>query len=361
MIYQGKGIRVEKLPSGIARLVFDLTGSTVNKFDQATLSELRAAIKAVGSTDVTGLIFSSAKAGFIVGADIMEFTALFKAPTATLIEWLRDVNQIFNSIEDLPFPTVCAINGVALGGGFELAVSADYRVASQSAMLGFPEVKLGICPGFGGTVRLPRLIGADNANLWISSGNQMNASQALAEGAIDAIVDEDQLTAAAERMIAQCNAGKLDYQRVRRQKTSPLMLNGTELMVAFETAKALVSAKAGPHYPAPVAAVKAMQEAATTDRAGALEIEHRTFAALAMTPVAANLVQLFLNEQFLNGRARKMQAQARPIKTAAVLGAGIMGGGIAYQSALKGIPIVMKDIAQEGLDLGIREATKQLG
>lgn len=360
MIYQGKAVRVETLPSGNANLVFDLTGSSVNKFDQQTLGELREAVAVVASSGVPGLIFSSAKSGYIVGADIMEFTQLFKAPPGHLMKWLAEVNEIFNSIEDLPMPTVAAINGVALGGGFELAVSADYRLATANASVGFPEVKLGICPGFGGTVRLPRLIGADNANLWISSGNHIKASQALAEGAIDGIVAPDQLIAGAEKMLQQAGAGKLDYLAVRRQKKSPLMLQGVELMVAFETAKALVAGQAGPNYPAPLAAVAAMQKAATQDRAGALKIEHETFARLAATPVAGNLVQLFINDQFLNGKARKMQAQARPVETAAVLGAGIMGGGIAYQSALKGTPIIMKDIAQAGLDLGLAEARKQL-
>ena len=360
MIYQGKNLQVEMLASGIARLVLDLPGSSVNKFDRQTLNELRDAVAAVAASDALGLIFASGKSGFIVGADIMEFTATFREPEAKLISWLEEVNAIFNSIEDLPVPTLTAINGVALGGGFELAVSTDFRLATPNALVGFPEVKLGICPGFGGTVRLPRLIGADNANLWISSGNHVPAAQALAEGAIDGIVAAEELQAGAERMLLQAQEGKLDYPAIRRQKTSALQLQGVELMVAFETAKSLVAAQAGPHYPAPLAAVAAMQQAATLDRSGALAIEHKTFASLAKTPVAGNLVQLFINDQYLNGKARKLQNKAVKINSAAVLGAGIMGGGIAYQSALKGTPIIMKDIAQEGLDLGMSEARKQL-
>jgi 3-hydroxyacyl-CoA dehydrogenase / enoyl-CoA hydratase / 3-hydroxybutyryl-CoA epimerase / enoyl-CoA isomerase len=361
MMFKGKALKIESLPSGAANLQFDLQDSSVNKFNQQTLLELKDAIATLAQSKAPGVIFSSAKSGFIVGADIMEFTAIFKAPEAEILHWIKEANSIFNSIEDLPMPTVTAINGVALGGGFELAVATDYRVAIESASVGFPEVKLGILPGFGGTVRLPRLIGADNANQWISSGSHIKARQAFAEGAIDAVVAEDALINAAEHIIAQCAAGKLDYRKIRKQKTSPLMLQGMELMVAFETAKGLVAAQAGPHYPAPITAVKTMQKAATLGRAEALELEHKAFVKLAKTEVAANLVQLFLNDQYLNGKLKKSTAGAARISNAAVLGAGIMGGGIAYQSASRGIPVIMKDIAQDGLDLGLAEARKLLG
>lgn len=360
MIYSGKALSVDVLPSGIASLVFDLDGSSVNKFDQATLRELQEAVSALQNADVKGLILSSAKSTFIVGADITEFTSKFAQGEEQVFAWLVEANKIFSDLEDLPFPTVTAINGTALGGGFELAISTDYRVATDSAVVGFPEVKLGILPGFGGTVRMPRLIGADNANQWISSGSHIKAKQAFAEGALDAIVAEDILIEAAEKIIEQCNEQKLDYKKLRARKTSPLTLSPIELNVAFETAKGMVAAKAGPHYPAPITAVSVMHKAATMNRAEALEVEHKGFIKLATTEVAANLVQMFLNDQFLGGLAKKQLAAAKPVSKAAVLGAGIMGGGIAYQSALKGTPIIMKDIAQEGLNLGMMEAKKQL-
>lgn len=361
MMYSGKALKVEMLPSGAANLVFDLEGSSVNKFNQATLKELREVVALLQGSNVSGLIVSSAKPAFIVGADITEFTAMFSEPEDIILSWLVESNKVFNDLEDLPFPTVTAINGIALGGGFEMALTTDYRVGTVKSVVGFPEVKLGILPGFGGTVRLPRLIGADNANQWISSGSHIKAPQAQTEGAIDAIVEEDKLIAACEDMINQCNAGKLDYRAVRAVKNSALTLQPIELNVAFETAKGMVLAKAGAHYPAPITAVQVMQEAALSDRAGALEIEHKGFLKLAKTEVAANLVQMFLNDQFLSGAAKKQILQAGEVSYAGVLGAGIMGGGIAYQSALKGTPIIMKDIAQEGIDLGMNEAKKLLG
>ena len=360
MIYSGKALSVDMLPSGTAQLVFDLDGSSVNKFNQATLQELQEAVTALKSSGARGVIFSSAKSAFIVGADITEFTALFQQNEQEIIQWLVAANQVFNAIEDLPMPTVTTINGIALGGGFEMALSTDYRVAAPVAVVGFPEVKLGILPGFGGTVRLPRLIGADNANQWISSGAHIKSEQAFKEGAVDAVVEVDLLQSAAEKIIDQCVNGKLNFQRVRQQKLKPLTLQPIELNVAFETAKGLVAAQAGPHYPAPITAVGVMQQAAALDRAGALEKEHKGFVKLAKTEVAANLVQMFLNDQFLASKAKNFLRDAKSIKHAAVLGAGIMGGGIAYQSALMGTPIVMKDIMQSGLDLGVSEVRKLL-
>ncbi len=360
MIYSGKALSVDILPSGAAHLVFDLQDSSVNKFNQHTLRELQDAVAALQAAEINGVVFSSAKSSFIVGADIGEFRSKFDEGEQQILDWLIEANKIFSDIEDLAVPTVTAIGGVALGGGLEMALATDYRVGTDRAVIGFPEVKLGILPGFGGTVRLPRLIGADNANQWISSGAQIKADQALKEGCLDAIVEDEILIEAAVKIIEQCNQGKLDYKRVRSVKTSALTLTPIELNVAFDTAKGMVAAKAGPNYPAPITAVQLMHDAAMLDRAGALQLEHREFVKLAVSEVAANLVQMFVNDQFLAAKTKAQLAKARPISLTAVLGAGIMGGGIAYQSALKGTPIVMKDIAQEGLDLGMSEVRKLL-
>jgi len=358
MIYQGKALTVDLLPSRVAHLVFDLEGSSVNKFNQQTLEELQAAVAKLQNTNIEGVIFSSAKSAFIVGADITEFTAKFSESEDQIMNWLEDGNKIFNDIEDLPVPTVSLINGFALGGGFEMAICTDYRIGTSGAVVGLPEVRLGILPGFGGTVRMPRLIGADNANQWISSGSHIKSQQAFEEGLLDAIVEEEKLLEAAVALIQQCNEGKFDYKKIRQRKTSALTLTPIEMNVAFDSAKGIVGSKAGIHYPAPVIAVQVMKNAATLDRAGALEVEHKGFVKLAKSKVAANLVQMFLNDQFLSGKSKKLIASAIEIRQAAVLGAGIMGGGIAYQSALKATPILMKDIVQEGLDLGMSEAYK---
>jgi 3-hydroxyacyl-CoA dehydrogenase/enoyl-CoA hydratase/3-hydroxybutyryl-CoA epimerase/enoyl-CoA isomerase len=179
MLFSGQAIKASLLPSGIAQLIFDLEGSSVNKFDQLTLKELGEAVAAIGESDARGVIFSSAKSTFIVGADITEFTDLFATGPEAIRTWIGRANEVFNAVEDLSIPTVAAINGVALGGGFELALATDFRLALDAAVVGFPEVKLGILPGFGGTVRLPRLVGPEKAIAWISQGSHVRAQRNL--------------------------------------------------------------------------------------------------------------------------------------------------------------------------------------
>ncbi len=362
MRFEGQSIQCSTLDGGMAELRFDLQGDSVNKFNKLTLEELGQAVALLGAdAGVRGLLITSGKDGFIVGADITEFTEYFGYPEGQLVEWILDVHRMFSAIEDFDFPTVTAINGFALGGGLELALTTDYRVMSSTAKIGLPETKLGIFPGFGGTVRLSRLVGADNAIEWIAGGSQYDAEAAFKTGVVDAVLAPDKLREGALDLLEQAVAGRRDWKARRAEKTSPLKLNPVESMMAFETAKGFVAGKAGPNYPSPVAAIKAMQQGAAMGRDDALKIEAKGFARMAKTPTAANLVTIFLGDQYVKKVARTTAKAAPEVKSAAVLGAGIMGGGIAYQSASQGVPIVMKDIAEEALDLGLSEARKLLG
>ncbi len=362
MIYEGKAITVKALESGIVELNFDLKGESVNKFNRLTLNDLRQAVDAIkADASVKGVIVTSGKDVFIVGADITEFVDNFKLPDEELVAGNLEANKIFNDFEDLGVPTVVAINGIALGGGFEMCMAADYRVMSTAAKVGLPEVKLGIYPGFGGTVRLPRLIGVDNAVEWIASGKENRAEDALKVHAVDAVVAPEKLQEAALDLVKRAISGELDYKAKRQPKLDKLKLNAIEQMMAFETTKAFVAGQAGPNYPAPVEAIKSIQKAANFGRDKALEVEAAGFVKLAKTSVAESLIGLFLNDQELKKKAKAYDKQARDVKLAAVLGAGIMGGGIAYQSAVKGTPILMKDIREEGIQMGLDEASKLLG
>ncbi|MGH8458856.1 MAG: enoyl-CoA hydratase-related protein, partial [Nevskiales bacterium] len=194
MIYAGKSLRCQKLEGGIVELCFDRENDAINKFDLRTVTELREAGQALAKAgDIKGLVVTSAKDGFIVGADITEFGKNFESTEEEIAKWAYEANQSFNGIEDLPFPSVTAINGIALGGGFEMCLATDYRVMSSKAQVGLPETKLGIFPGFGGTVRLPRLIGADNAIEWIAGGTQQKPEAALKTHAVDAVVTPEKL------------------------------------------------------------------------------------------------------------------------------------------------------------------------
>ncbi|ELJ8615863.1 fatty acid oxidation complex subunit alpha FadB [Vibrio cholerae] len=361
MIYQAKTLQVKQLANGIAELSFSAPAS-VNKLDLHTLESLDKALDALAAdSSVKGLLLSSDKEAFIVGADITEFLGLFAKPEAELDEWLQFANRIFNKLEDLPFPTLSALKGHTLGGGCECVLATDFRIGDASTSIGLPETKLGIMPGFGGTVRLPRLIGADSAMEIITQGKACRAEEALKVGLLDAIVDSDKLIDSAISTLTQAIEEKLDWQKRRQQKTSALTLSKLEAMMSFTMAKGMVAQVAGKHYPAPMTAVVAIEEAARLSRDAALDIERKHFIKLAKSTEAQALVGIFLNDQYIKGLAKQSaKAASQDTQHAAVLGAGIMGGGIAYQSALKGVPVLMKDIAPHSLELGMTEAAKLL-
>ncbi|PLW84094.1 fatty acid oxidation complex subunit alpha FadB [Kineobactrum sediminis] len=362
MIYQSDALTIDRLDGDIAELNFNLKGESVNKFDQATVSSLAAALdKLEGETGIKGLLVTSGKPVFIVGADITEFTGLFDAGADEIKGFTSANNANLNRLQNLPFPSCVAINGFALGGGFELCLACDFRVMSTAAKVGLPETKLGILPGWGGTVRLPRIIGVDEAATWIATAQEQRADKAMKVGAVDAVAEPEQLRAVALATLNNAVAGTLDYSARRQAKSSPLPLNDTEATMAFFTMKSMVQQQAGRNYPAPVKAVDVIEQARGMGLEEALQVEAQGFAELATTPVAAALVGVFLADQLLGKKARDWEKKAdRKVARAAVLGAGIMGGGIAYQSAYKGVPILMKDINQEGLDLGLKEANKLL-
>ena len=362
MIYQSDALSVKRLDGDIAELNFDLQGESVNKFDQQTVASLTAALDALeAESGIKGLLVTSAKPVFIVGADITEFTELFGASKEEIKPFTGTNNKNFNRLASLPYPSAVAMNGFAMGGGLECCLACDFRVMSTAAKIGLPETKLGILPGWGGTVRLPRIIGVDEAVMWMATGADKRADEALKAGAVDAVAAPEQLREVTLATLQHAIDGGLEYQQRRARKHGPLPLNDTEAMMSFFTIKAMVGQQAGKNYPAPIKVVDVIEAARNMSLDDALNVEAEGFAELATTPVAAALVGVFLSDQLLGKKARDWEKKAdKKIERAAVLGAGIMGGGIAYQSAYKGTPIKMKDIAQAGLDLGLSEANKLL-
>jgi fatty oxidation complex, alpha subunit FadB len=359
MLYQGDTLSVHWLDDGIAELIFDAPGS-VNKLDTKTVASLGDALSVLEQQpELRGLLLTSAKPAFIVGADITEFLSLFDAPEEKLSQWLAFANSIFNRLEDLPVPTVAAIDGYALGGGCECVLATDFRVATPAARIGLPETKLGIMPGFGGSVRLPRLLGADSALEIIAAGKDVDGTSALQLGLVDAVVSSDKLRTAALTMLQDAMA-QGSWQARRAPKLAPLKLSPIEAAMSFTIAKSMVMQTAGKHYPAPITAVKTIEAASGLRRDDALKLETAAFVPLAQSDVARALVGIFLNDQYVKGLAKKHSNTAGAPQQAAVLGAGIMGGGIAYQSAWKGVPVKMKDINPQALTLGMTEASNLL-
>jgi 3-hydroxyacyl-CoA dehydrogenase/enoyl-CoA hydratase/3-hydroxybutyryl-CoA epimerase/enoyl-CoA isomerase len=356
-MFQGKSIRVTRIEDNLAELCFDRQGDSVNKFDQQTLDDLRAATAALAAAkDLKGVLVSSAKDVFIVGADIFEFVELFARPQPELEAWTNQANEIFYALAALPFPSVTAVNGFALGGGFECALATDYRVMSAKAQVGVPEIKLGIIPGFGGTARLSRLIGPEAAVAWITSGAPRSADAAAKAGAVDAVAAPDALRATALDWLKNKSAG---WKERRAKRDAAVDASADALKQLYAAARAEVK-KTNPHVPAAAGVVDMLERAASLDVRGAQRLEATLFSKVAKSQAADAMVGMFISDQAIKKKSKQYAKVARPVKQVGVLGAGIMGGGIAYQSAVRGTPVIMKDIAQKALDLGMDEARKLL-
>lgn len=351
----GQSIRVGVAEEGIAEVCFDASDGSVNKLDRRTVDELKAATEAIRvSRGMRGVLVTSAKEAFIVGADIFEFPTLFAQSPERICAYIAQANAAFAAFEDLDLPIVTALNGLALGGGLEMALASDARVMSEAAQVGLPEVSLGLFPGFGGTVRLPRVAGAAAAIEWISTGKPQNAQRALAAGLVEKVTAPAAVRdTAIELLKGLIRSGEWRARRKRRH--GPLAADPQ----VFQEAKRSLAPVAN-HQPAALMAVELMEQAAGCDRDEALRLEHAAFARVAKTQAAASLIQLFINDQAIRRKAKEYSKAAPQVRRAAVLGAGIMGGGIAYAAAARGIPVVLKDIRQDALDAGVAEARRLL-
>lgn len=367
LLFQGQSLRLDRIDGedGLVELCFDRADERINKLDARTVDEFRQATALLASAAaegwLLGVLLSSAKEVFIVGADITEFGTMFRQAPADIAADVYAKNQIFNAFEDLPVPSVVAINGFALGGGLELALAASLRLMSREAQVGVPEVKLGLFPGFGGTVRLSRVAGPAVAIDWVAGGRPARAEAALAAGVVDALSEPQALRDTALMLLRQSAAGSVDWRAAQQRKRVAVPMTATTLAELFEAAESKLAATVSPREPAAAAAVAMMGRAALLPREGALRLEAEAFAAITQTQAAHGLVQVFLNEQAVKkGAKAQANRNAEPLRQAAVLGAGIMGGGIAYVHALRGVPVRLKDIAPAALDAGLGEAAKLL-
>jgi 3-hydroxyacyl-CoA dehydrogenase/enoyl-CoA hydratase/3-hydroxybutyryl-CoA epimerase/enoyl-CoA isomerase len=365
MMYSGETLSLKKIENNCLELNFNSVVGSVNKLDKQTLDELHHALNAAQHyPEANGLLLTSSKKAFIVGADITQFMQMFDATEDEFLTSAKHINGMMSAIEDMPFPTVVAINGFALGGGLEVCLACDARVISSQARIGLPETGLGILPGWGGTVRLPRLSDFATAVEWITTARQYSAEKALKSGIVDKVVEPNNLRAEAMQYLTNMASGEIDYCLSRERKLSPVDQEQGAITAIANMAKAMVMDKSAGHYPAPIRAIELIAQSASLSRDQAIEQEASVFYELSQSAEARALIGLFVGDQYVARKARgysKNLSQTLPdISLASVVGAGIMGGGIAYQSVTKGCPVVMKDIAQPALDLGIKEAEKLL-
>lgn len=358
-----ESIRLE-IHDGVAVVTLDTPGEKVNLLNAGLLAALENTARDLASRqELTAAVVISAKhGGFIAGADIHEIESVTDAGAGA--ELARQGQRIFGLWASLPLPVVAALHGHCLGGGAEFALACHYRIATPDVVIALPEVRLGILPGFGGSQRLPRLISIEKALDIILTGRNVQTEEALAIGLIDRLAPAGGLLDEAVVLAreAALDASHLRAARQRHQRSLRHWLlekNPLGRALLFGEARKRAVARAEGHYPGPPAIVEVVRRGLSLPLEQGLELEAKELGRLIVTPVSKNLVHLF----FLSQRPKKgATAVAEPLQVAkaAVLGAGVMGGGIAQLLAARGVPVILKDIRQEALEDGLEHARATL-
>ena len=353
-----KSISLEIDKNGIANLVFDLPKEKVNKLSAIVLTDFEKKLDEITKNEsVKILVISSNKSGnFIAGADINEIKSISSEKDA--YNKVSQGQNIITKLSNLKIPTIAIISGSCLGGGLELALACDYRLATTNskAILGLPEVNLGIIPGFGGTQRLPRIVGLQQSLSMILSGKSINAKKSLKIGLVNAIINESFLKPQIDEFIEKVLSSKI---KVKSKK--PVLEKipfGKSLIINFAFNN--LSTKTNGKYPAPHYALEVIRRTYGKDINKGLKIEIEAFCELAVGEVCKNMIELFFTNEALkkdNGLEGK-NAEIIKVKKAAVVGAGIMGGGIVWLFAKNDIDVRLKDIAQKAISIGYSQINK---
>lgn len=347
----------------VGLIELDLVGEKVNKLSSAVMMRFSEVLTEVEKSGVKVCVIISRKPNiFIAGADIDEIKNL------TTKEGFRSAiskaHDILNRLEDLPVVTIAAIHGACLGGGCELSLACDYRIATddKATRIGLPEIQLGIIPGFGGCVRLPRVIGLQAALDIILAGKSVDGKKALKVGLVEESVPAPMLEKRAfdfAREILSKGARKRPKKFSARGLVNVALESFAGRGVVFSQAKKMVLKQTKGFYPAPLKALEVIKKTyGYSDRSRALEIEMEGFLDVGVTDVSKNLINLFYMMESIKKQNGVSDPNVKPrdVKHLAVLGAGVMGGGIGFVAADKGIVTRMKDISNDGIAVGLRSA-----
>jgi 3-hydroxyacyl-CoA dehydrogenase/enoyl-CoA hydratase/3-hydroxybutyryl-CoA epimerase len=348
-------------------ITIDQPGSKVNLLTTATMALLDRLIGEIESRIATGklvaVVIRSGKPGsFVHGVDVREISEIIDRSEA--FQKSREGQRIYRRIERLTVPTLAAIDGTCLGGGTELILACDYRIASDdpSTRIGLPEVKLGILPGFGGSVRLPPLVGIQSALDVILTGRAISATKARRIGLLDRLAPKPRYEMEVSSFLKDILGGK-GRGKARKKPLQRRVLEdtGPGRSLLFSLAERKVAAQTKGWYPAPLRALRLVADTYGMQIDHALEMEAHALSELAITPESRSLVRLFLLQQDARRKlGDEATSVAKPVERAAVLGAGVMGGSIAELIAANDLPVLLKDIEQEALDAGLRHANELL-
>ena len=363
-----KHFTLELDKDGIALITFDSPGRSMNVLSGAVIAEIGEFVEKIANDEaIKGLVITSGKAAFCAGADLEEMGGhlagiqglLKKDPEAAkkqLFDKVFELNAAFRAMETCGKPVAAAINGLALGGGFEFGLACHARfLASDNPKLklGLPESMIGLLPGGGGTQRLTRILGLMNAAPFLIQGKQMDAKTAVAQGVATAAVPQAELIETAKQWVKDNPKAKApwDEAKFRYPGGAPYTPKGLPI---FAGSSAMVRKESFGNYPAMGNILKSVYEGALVPMDAALRIESRYFADLLLRPESHNMIRsLFLSKQALEkGEARPEGQTKGEINKVGVIGAGFMGAGVAYVSAMSGIEVVLIDRDQEGADKG---------
>jgi 3-hydroxyacyl-CoA dehydrogenase/enoyl-CoA hydratase/3-hydroxybutyryl-CoA epimerase len=341
--------RLETDLDGVCWLTIDRAGESSNSLSREVLEELEQIVGDLEKNPPRGLILQSGKkSGFIVGADVREFDQVNSAAEAE--PFIREVHSLFDRIETLPFPTAVIIDGYCLGGGLELSLCFDYRVAcdNDGTRLGYPEVKLGIYPGFGGSARTPRQIGGLQAMPLMLTGRMLRARQARAIGLVDQTVGvHGSARWAARRAVLSGRRSRGPRWLARLSNTSP-----ARKLLARQMRKQTAAKVRAAHYPAPFELIEAW-EACGNDPRRMMEEEVKRVARLINGRTSRSLRRVFRLMEALKAHGRASDFRARRVH---VIGAGVMGGDIAAWCVLQGLEVTLQDREMKYIEPALKRA-----
>jgi len=345
----------EKDQDNIVHLILDKPNAGANLMDNEFTDSLSAAVEQLRQDDYAGVIFRSAKSTFFAGGNLDDLFTTEKENAAQLYDMVNRLKLAMREIETQGKPVVACINGAALGGGWELALSAHYRVAlNKGVILGLPEVTLGLLPGGGGVIRMTRLLGVQAAMPYLLEGKQFKPEKGLELGLINEVVDSPEaMLESAVNWIKENPTATQPYD-VKGNKVPGGKPKHPGLAKMLPIAPAMIRAKTKGTLPAPESILAVMVEGLEVDIDTAMRIESRYFVELVCSQVAKNMIGTFwyqMNE-IKAGAARPKNIERKKVTKLGVLGAGMMGAGIAYSSALKGIEVVLKDVSLESAEKG---------
>lgn len=340
----------------IVTLSIDMPGMSVNTMNAAFRDALASTVARLEEEkeQLSGVILTSGKDSFFAGGDLRELISIQDAKAC--LEMVEKNKSVLRRIEKLGKPIVAAINGSALGGGLELALACHYRIAldNPKAKIGFPEVTLGLLPGAGGVVRTVRMLGLQEAMPYLLEGKQVSPAAAVKAGLVHAIASSH------EDMLLQAHAWILAHPQAQQPwddaayKLPGGAANSAKLLPMIMVAPAMLREKTRGNYPAPEAILAAMVEGAQVDFDNALKIEGRYFTHLATGQVAKNMIGtlFFQMQEISSGKSRPQDIAKSKVSKLGVIGAGMMGAGIAAVSAARGIPTILKEQTLEKAEQG---------